>query len=249
MSRLTYASASDVGIVRKENQDSYGVIELESGEAGGNHGWVFIVADGMGGHAGGREASKMAVDTVEKVCNSAGGSLSAGMLRDAFQQANEAIYNFSLHHPLLSGMGTTCSALLVNGHEGAVAHIGDSRIYYVLNGSIRQLTLDHSKVAEMVRRGLISEQQAEVHPERSMLLRAMGVRNELQVDTIEHIPMRPGVACVLCTDGLSNMVSQAELLDIVTRNAPEAACAEAVALANARGGYDNITLQVIKVEE
>ncbi len=249
MSRLTYASASDVGVVRKENQDSSGIIHIEGNSAGKEDSWVFVVADGMGGHAGGQEASRLAVKTIEKVCTSANGNVTAEVLRDAFQQANAAIYNYGLHNPLLSGMGTTCSALLVNGDDGTVVHIGDSRVYYIAGDEIQQVTLDHSKVAEMVRRGLITEQQAQVHPERSMLLRAMGVRSEVQVDMVEHIPLRSGATCVLCTDGLSNLVSAHEIMEIAINNPPETACARAVSLANARGGYDNITIQIIKIDQ
>lgn len=248
MCRLTYASASDVGVVRNENQDAYRVIHITGNAAQSNDSWIFVVADGMGGHAGGSEASKLAVETIDNVCTSYNGDVTAEVLRTAFQRANAAIYNYGLHNPLLSGMGTTCSALLVTDRGGTIAHVGDSRVYYIADGEIQQITSDHSKVAEMVRRGIITEDEALVHPERSMLLRAMGVRHELQVDLVEHVPLSPGIACVLCTDGLSNLVSPSELLHIVLTNSPEAACVRAVALANARGGYDNITLQIIKLK-
>jgi protein phosphatase len=145
-------------------------------------------------------------------------------------------------------MGTTCIALLLQGSSASVAHIGDSRLYRITSGDIEQLTRDHTKVAEMVRRGILTDDEARMHPERSMLYRAMGVRMDMQFDVMNAIALQRKDCYVMCTDGLSNLVEPEEMREIATTHPPQGACDMLVELANRRGGHDNITVQIIQVK-
>jgi protein phosphatase len=244
---ITFGVCSDVGMVREDNQDSYGKFPEGDLDISAPKGQLFIVADGMGGHVGGREASEMAVNTIhESYFKDDVGPVPAG-LRHAFEQANARIYEFSTSHPRYANMGTTCSALALKDDRGYVNHIGDSRIYRVTQSSIEQLTNDHSRVAELQRRGLITKEEARYHPERSHLYRALGVRPTAEVDAIEDVHLNGNEYFVLCSDGLVNHVEEGEIKDIVLNNKPQEACERLVALANEHGGTDNITVLVVQV--
>jgi len=244
--RVAFACSTDIGVHREENQDSYGVFPGEGRPA--PDGRIFIVADGMGGHRGGREASAMAVEVV-------GGAFAAppegdvlSALERAIGDANEAILTEGSANPNLRGMGTTCSVLHLHGDEGRVAHVGDSRIYRITPDAITQLTDDHSRVAEMVRRGLLSDEEARWHPERSLLYRALGVTTGIDVDVAGPFPLRPDERYLLCTDGLVNLVTDDEIRRIVLRNPPADACELLTDLALRRGGHDNITIIIVHLE-
>ena len=244
---ITFGSRSDVGMVRQDNQDCFGKFPENDLDVSAPKGQLFIVADGMGGHAGGREASEMAVETIhEAYFRDDVGPVPAG-LRYAFEEANARIYDFSTSHPRYANMGTTCSALVLKDDRGYIGHIGDSRIYRVTQSSIEQLTNDHSKVAELQRQGLITKEDARYHPERSHLYRALGVRPTAEVDAIDDIHLNSNEHFVLCCDGLVNHVDDSEIKDIVLRHEPPEACERLVALANERGGTDNITVLVVGV--
>jgi serine/threonine protein phosphatase PrpC len=167
-------------------------------------------------------------------------------LAEAFQAANGAIYDFSLNNPMFHGMGTTCIALVLKGDAAYVAHIGDSRLYRSTPSGIEQLTEDHSKVAELVRRGVLTAAEAETHPERSMLYRAMGVQVSIEFDLMNSIDVGANESFLMCTDGLSNLVSDEEMHEIVASHSPQSACEMLIDLANRRGGYDNITVQIVQ---
>jgi protein phosphatase len=144
-------------------------------------------------------------------------------------------------------MGTTCSALLLQDNKGIIGHVGDSRIYRIVKNSIEQLTDDHSTVAEMQRRGILTEEEARVHPERSHLYRALGVRPEMEIDVMHDISLGMNELFLLCTDGLVNHVEDDEICRIVLQYRPDGAVRKLVDLANERGGSDNITVEVLHV--
>ena len=183
MKKLAFANKTDIGRVRSENQDALGKFPADDVDLSSPKGQLFVIADGMGGHAGGREASRLAVDVIGKSYYSSHATV-VESLKQAFNDANQAIFDYSVNNPAFHGMGTTCIALVLQHDAACVAHIGDSRLYRISRSKIEQLTNDHSKVAEMVRRGIITAHEARDHPERSMLYRAMGVQAEFQFDLI-----------------------------------------------------------------
>jgi protein phosphatase len=244
--RLTVATRTDIGAHREENQDNFGVYPAADVPAAS--GRLFMVADGMGGHRGGREASTMAVEVVERAFAAGGEEGMDALLRHAVKNANEAILDASDMHAHLRGMGTTCSVLVLEETRGWTAHVGDSRIYRITAGAIELITDDHSRVAEMVRRGLLSEEEARWHPERSLLYRALGVTPDIEVDTAGPFPLTAGEQYLLCTDGLVNLVNDDEIHAITLRHDPAAACELLTDLAIRRGGYDNITIVIVRLD-
>jgi serine/threonine protein phosphatase PrpC len=246
--KLIFANESHVGMVRSDNQDFLGKFPDESLDVSAPKGLLFIVADGMGGHKAGKEASKMAVDAVSKSYFADGTPAEiTDALSTAFRSANHAIYSHSMSNPRYSGMGTTCTALVIQDDYAYIGHIGDSRVYQISKKKIVQLTKDHSKVAEMQRRGIITREEAKTHPERSHLYRALGTKAEAEIDVISQIPIGKNEYFVMCTDGLFNNVEDHEIHEIVLSQPPERACKALVELANVRGGQDNITIQIIHV--
>lgn len=246
--RLSYGSRTDIGNVRSENQDAFGKFPADSLDLAAPKGQMFIVADGMGGHRGGREASALAVNTIQEAYFADPADSPGNRLRNAFQTANEAIYQYGRRNPSLSAMGTTCSALVLKENRAFVAHVGDSRVYRIARSSVRQLTQDHSEVAEMVRRRMLTKEQAEKHPKRSILYRALGVGQVVEVDLIEDLSLSADEFYLLCSDGLYNNVHDDEMHTLVLSKPPQEACDALVSLSNERGGQDNITVQVIHLQ-
>jgi protein phosphatase len=243
---ITFGQRSDIGRLRTENQDCCGKFPAASLNLSEPQGLLFIVADGMGGHAAGREASAMAVETVQQVYFSNPSQSLTERLQRALQIANEKIYNYARRFAGDQLMGTTCTALVMKEASGCIAHVGDSRIYRITRESIKQLTHDHTEVAAMLRDGLLTEQEALQHPERSRLNRALGINADLEVDLIENIPLQANEHFLLCTDGLVK-VDPAEIKKIVLAHEPQQACDQLIQLALKRGGHDNVTAQVIRV--
>jgi protein phosphatase len=246
---IEYASLSDPGRVRENNEDSCSGIIPDDGDARAGSGALFIVADGMGGHRGGEIASGLAVKTIgEQYYQSEGDATKA--LLSAFNAANAAIFGEASADATLMGMGTTCTALALRGGEAYVAHVGDSRAYLVRDGDVRQITMDHSLVGEMVRSGIISDEDARTHPKRHVITRSLGVQESIETDTLESpLPARAGDTFVLCSDGLTSYVEADEIRGVVGSESPAEACKSLVALANNRGGRDNITVLVIAVRQ
>jgi protein phosphatase len=246
MSLLQFGIATHVGLVRSDNQDSAGCFPPEAGDDAGERGVLVVVADGMGGHKGGKIASDIAVRTLSGHFAGGDGDL-PDRLRGGFEEANAAIAEYGDEHPECRGLGTTMSALAMKDGQAYVGHVGDSRIYRVRKGEIAQLTEDHSVVAEWLRKGWITEEQAKTHPERSLLFRALGVTAEVAVDILGPLAMEHNDRFLLCSDGLTNHVAADEICAIVWEHAPQEACDMLVALALERGGYDNITVQLVSV--
>lgn len=237
---------TDVGLVRSENQD-FGVYTTRDEEKDSKPGGrLLIVADGMGGHRGGATASRLATETVKAQYLGSDTDDVAAALHDALTRANARVYNESQANAELRGMGTTTSALVVREGDAWFGHVGDSRIYLVRDGEIRQLTDDHSLVATMVREGLLTAEEAESHPRRNVLQRSLGVSEEVEVDVRGPMPVMVGDVFVLCSDGLHGVVKLEEIREIAQMPIAQAA-SEYVRRALDRGAPDNVTVIVAKV--
>jgi len=247
---IVLSNLTDVGLERPQNEDYYGYAEPEAEALFAYKGRLVIVADGMGGHQAGEIASRVAVDTVRDTYLASPGDDTQMALTEAFHAANSAVYEIARSQPAFQGMGTTCSALVLKDDQAFFAHVGDSRIYLIRDGMILQLTRDHSVVMEKVREGVLTEEEARVHADRNLISRAIGVAPSVQVDGSPlPIPTYEGDVFVLCSDGLSTLVSAEEIRDIVTNQHPQDACQTLVELAKTRGGYDNITVQIVKLAD
>jgi PPM family protein phosphatase len=227
---------TNVGKVRSHNEDSYIVIpELD----------LFLLADGMGGHAGGKEASSMAVSTIkeyilEKIkVNPTQDKLM--LFKDALSAANMAIFKESSETPALNGMGTTFTGLWREGNHGHMVHVGDSRLYLFRDGVCDQLSVDHTWVNEQLRAGYITEEEAKVSKFKSVITRSVGFEPDIVADAITF-PFIPGDAFLICSDGLSNYFAADELARLFTHNFYSRLPEILVETALARGGADNLTL-------
>jgi PPM family protein phosphatase len=231
--RLRHGAASHVGLVRRQNEDSF--------VAGGG---IFAVCDGMGGAKAGEVASEAACRYLMELPAEAG----AQQVRDAVAEANSNIFSRSVGEPELAGMGTTLTAFVQSDDILIVAHVGDSRAYLLRAGDLKQLTDDHSLVGEMVRRGQLTPAQAAVHPHRSVITRALGTEGEVDPDVFT-VPLVAGDRLLLCSDGLSGMVSGGDIGRILGGEAdPQAAARSLVQAALDGGGEDNVTVVVLFAE-
>ena len=238
-------AVSDVGRRRESNEDSF---LMEQG-----HG-LFAVADGMGGHAAGEIASRLAIETLKEALQRdapdrsvANADDASTWLRDAVVEANRRIWESIRLHEERRGMGTTVVVLLRTGDDAVIGHVGDSRIYLLRGGTLHRMTSDHSWVNEQVKLGLLSDDEAQRHPMRNIVTRALGSRPEVIVDLVTA-GVLPGDVFVLCSDGLNTMLSDDEIREILEahREDPEAAGTSLVDAANQRGGEDNVTVVVIR---
>jgi serine/threonine protein phosphatase PrpC len=238
---------TDVGLVRSENQD-FGTYTTPAEERESHPGGrLLVVADGMGGHRGGATASRIAGETVKAQYLGSEEADVAAALRDSLARANARIFTEAQANPDLRGMGTTTSALVVRNNNAWFAHVGDSRIYLIRDGAIKQLTEDHSLVASMVREGLLTSSEAENHPRRNVLQRSMGVGEEVEIDVSGPFPVQDGDIFILCSDGLHGVVKEAELLEVATSLGIEAAANEFLRRALDRGAPDNVTVIVARI--
>ncbi|MBM4384066.1 MAG: Stp1/IreP family PP2C-type Ser/Thr phosphatase [Deltaproteobacteria bacterium] len=238
---LRAAARSDVGMRRRGNEDRFALVPEQG---------LYLVADGMGGHTAGQIASQLAAEAAARAINALEGASAAPSekLRMVVTAANRAIYLAAQRQPEYAGMGTTIVAVLAAGERCALAHVGDSRAYLVRRGRIRQLTDDHSIVGELLRRHEISADAAREHPHRHVLTRALGVRESVEPDLAELTPA-PGDVFVLCSDGLTNHVEDGELAKFVSETSDlQEACEDLVDLANGRGGEDNVTVVLARVD-
>ena len=242
------ASLTDVGCQRENNEDSYLYWEPAGEEEFERKGRLAVVADGMGGHEGGQEASRLAVETVREVYDYGFRGDPQAALLEAFVAAHARIRSYADQHPVFLGMGTTCTALVVRGRQLYFAHVGDSRLYLVREARISRLTRDHSYVGRLVESGLVRAEDAEKHPQRHILTAALGAGVEVAVDGAEPgLALQGGDDLLLCTDGLWGMVTEEELETAVSQHTPAECCEILVQLARERGGPDNITMQVLRV--
>lgn len=232
--KLTPGGSTDKGQVRDGNEDGY-VVDRRL--------HLYAVADGMGGHRAGEVASATALEALRAAIASGIG------LGDAITNANTAVHDKSASDHALAGMGTTLTAVIPDGRGVLVGHVGDSRAYLLRDGELRQLTTDHSLVEELVREGRLTEQEAAVHPQRSVITRALGVEDAVDVD-VYSVPLEAGDRLLLCSDGLTTMLRADDIAALLRRESdPTRAANLLVDAANAAGGEDNITTIVIDVEE
>lgn len=244
---IVAALRSDVGCHRRVNEDCCHYTEADETGSGAGKGSLAIVADGMGGHAAGEVASRMAVEIINRLYY-AGTAGAPAALEKAFCEANRMIYKAAQSNARLNGMGTTCTALALRNGLAVCAHIGDSRLYLVRNGAIYLMSEDHSAVMELVRRGVLSRETARGHADRNIILRALGTRPEAEIAIWrEPFPVRASDYFVLCSDGLSDPVTDEEIKRAVLSAEPAAACEQLIALAKGRGGHDNITVGALKI--
>jgi serine/threonine protein phosphatase PrpC len=232
--RIRAVAATDIGLVRERNEDSYLVDEP-----------LFAVADGMGGHRGGDVASRLAIETLASASSNEGDVA----LSERVRQANRAVFERSRSDRAVAGMGTTLTAALIDGDRARLAHIGDSRAYLFREGELRMLTEDHTLVQQMVREGEISETEAGRHPQRSVVTRALGIDPSVVVDE-SIVDLHPGDRVLICSDGLTNMIEDDAVRAILEAEPDtERAAAALVRAANDAGGVDNTTVVLIDVAE
>ncbi len=248
--RLQVAQHTDIGCKRTANEDNLITVLPEDPQILQDKGALFVVADGMGGHAQGDRASELAVNTVREIYYQAENEERAASLTHAIKQANALIYQENLARSNTAdpqaGMGTTCIAAVLQEKTLTVANVGDSRIYVIHESQIRQISRDHSLVADMVRAGLITPEQANHHEQRNVIYRSLGTQAEVEIDVFEET-VAEGDALILCTDGLCGLVKDEEMLQIVETYQPEESVQQLIARANAAGGPDNITAIVVRV--
>ncbi len=239
---------TDAGCVRESNEDSGRHISPNDPELLRRKGTLTIVADGMGGHASGEVASQMAVELVSQIYYEDAEQSAAQALRNAVEQTNQLIYEYSLTDEKLSGMGTTIVALVLQNDRGFVAHVGDSRLYLLRERDFITLTVDHSQVMEMVKHGVISAEEARGHDDKNVILRALGTQPEVEVELSEMFAVKPNDKFLLCSDGLNDMLADEEIKRVVLEcEDVYDACEELVNFAKERGGHDNITVGIIHV--
>ncbi|MFQ5512809.1 MAG: Stp1/IreP family PP2C-type Ser/Thr phosphatase [Myxococcota bacterium] len=238
---LRYALVSDTGRERECNEDAACAVE----EIG-----LFVVADGMGGHVAGEVASRVAIESFVAFVKEHGSMgeapEEARLLSEALLEANSAVQHEAASHQLY-GMGTTLTAAQLRGHHATICHVGDSRAYLLHRGALEILTQDHTIVGLMVEEGVISADAARDHPERHMLTQAIGTQ-ELVEPCVRQLELPRGSRLLLSTDGLHDVVSNAEILELGAGEDLDAAARSLVARANTHGGPDNITLILIEID-
>jgi protein phosphatase len=250
MLKLEFASLSDRGRVRLNNEDACGSLVPDTPDELAEKGAVFVVADGMGGHRGGEIASQIAVRTILAFYATDSEQDRSRALAFAFREANKTIIQVSVADSALFGMGTTCTALAIYNGHAYVAHVGDSRGYLLRGTRVTQITHDHSIVGEMVRSGIISDEDARTHPKRNVITRSLGAQDDTVADMLDApMAVQPGDQFLLCSDGLTSYVTDDDLSAVLMMETPDGACRRLVKMANDQGGRDNITVTVVAVRE
>ena len=245
--RLTFRCETDVGVERSENQDHYGTFSPDQVGTG----WLFVVADGMGGAAGGQEASRIAVAAIEETYRALmaddGTIAPFDAISGGVKAANQAIKDRIAQEPGLRGMGTTAVVMAIIGDLVYTVHVGDSRIYRHRDGRLEQLTRDHTRVQFLVDQGIITPSEARKHPDGHIIVRNLGGNREVDPDIPHDGPfrIRDGDIFLLCSDGLYGLVSDEAIRQILSYAPPDACAPALIELANRRGGHDNITVSVV----
>ena len=236
---------TDVGLKRNSNQD----FVYASDQRVGRLPSLFIVADGMGGHAAGDLASRVCVETVVDSIGTSSKRQPAAILREAIAKANAAVLKKAAQKPDYAGMGTTIVAAVIDGNTLTVANVGDSRLYLIDDDRIDQITQDHSLVAEMVRSGRLTREQMRDHPEKNIITRAVGGEETVEADLFD-VGMRKGDVILLCSDGLTNMVEDEQIFRIIRRERTlKEAGQKLIQAANSAGGRDNISVVLARQSE
>lgn len=244
MDLLNVFSITDIGLVRAANEDSIAVAETVNGK-------LFLVCDGMGGHVGGAVASKMAVDSIVEYFNNEKYSDIKLAINEAIDFANAQILGYVSEHPELQGMGTTLCLLIIQDNSAYIAHAGDSRIYLYLNDKkqLHRITKDHSLVQNLIDNNIITEDEAEKHPQKNVILKALGTKKDIspEIPTEAILPLNKDIF-LLCSDGLSGLITDNTIESVLNENISlEEKGKKLITLAKNNGGTDNISLQLIKI--
>lgn len=241
---MVFGACSDIGKVRKANQDYYYAIEDENFK-------LYIVADGMGGHNAGEVASFMAIKSIGEWIQKSEDvtkidkELIPRFIEEGILYANSQIYKKASEDSELFGMGTTITLALIIDNNLFLGHVGDSRAYLINDDGILQLTEDHSLVAELYKNGSITLEEAACHPQKHLLTRALGTDSQIKVDT-SYYQLKDNDYILLCTDGLTNLISNDDIRLVILSNDIQQGCNELARIANIQGGFDNITVILIK---
>jgi PPM family protein phosphatase len=242
------AGLSDVGCQRENNEDRYSYREPADDSQFPTKGRLAIVADGMGGYEGGQEASRIAVEVIEEVYANSGAGDPRTWLLQGFQVAHHRIQEYAEKYSDLHGMGTTCTAMALLDRLLYFAHVGDSRLYLVRGSNISRLTQDHSYVSRLVQNGVLRAEEAESHPQRHILTAALGAGNSVTPDAPpQPVSLETSDVLVLCTDGLWGLLTESEIQSAVAGKTAAEICDTLVETAKNRGGPDNITVQVLRI--
>jgi len=237
---LQVCAKSDVGLSRHNNEDSYAA---DTGLG------LFVIADGMGGHAAGDVASRIAVESCQTKIQSVSAENPQKQIRAAVEQANRDIENAASNNKSWVGMGTTLSLLLCHQNRGYLGHVGDSRIYLLRHSHLEQLSDDHSLVGEQIRQGILTPEQARHSTLGNILLQALGITSELDICQ-KNFPLEEGDRLLLCSDGLTDMVDDARIKTIMVQNTTiDTLCRELIESALSAGGKDNITVILIQIDK
>ena len=245
---ITASVQTDAGCVREANEDSGRHVKPSDLETQLQKGILTIVADGMGGHASGEVASQMAVELISEFYYADTENYAPDALRHAIELANAEIYEKSLTDENFYGMGTTVIALVLINDTAFSAHVGDSRLYRLRDGNLEMLTIDHSQVMEMVKYGIISMEEARNHDDKNVILRAVGTQPEVEVEVSEIFDIKANDQFLLCSDGLSDMLTDEEIVQTWTAAGNiHTAGEQLINEAKERGGHDNITVGIVRV--
>jgi len=243
--KIDFFGKTDKGQVRKANEDYFAGEKVMEDE------YLFVVADGMGGHRAGDVASRMGTAAfvrcykkLRKKKNTITDSINRALIN-----ANSAILEKATSDPRKRGMGTTFSAMIISDMKAYIAHVGDSRIYVIRDDEISQLTKDHTFVGKMVEEGRITEDEARDHPQKNILYMSLGARKTFEPEINKNFDIREGDIFIMCSDGLNNMIPDSTIKEYILSYNTRQAVEELVKLANENGGTDNITLQVIHVNK
>ncbi len=247
--RFSMALSTDIGCQRETNEDAGLLVPPSSDSSSYQKDLLAVVADGMGGYQSGEVASQLAIQVVSRAYYDGIGA-PAQRLSNALLAANRAIYERSSESEQLRGMGTTCTALALCKNNAYLAHVGDSRLYLIRNNAIYQMSEDHSFVMDLVRKGIITAEEAREHPDRNVLQRALGRQPTVEISGWpEGTPLQAGDCYLLCSDGLYGIVGDETIRAIVLAHDPADACAALIDLARRAGAPDNITIGIVKIEK
>jgi serine/threonine protein phosphatase PrpC len=242
LNSLRCAAGTDIGMLRRENQDSFGIIRNASFHA-------YFVADGMGGTQGGAVASRMTISALERELEQTSLPPSVDELQGLLKKINEEIFTAGQTNPGLAGMGTTLVGLVFSNESVVSLYVGDSRAYRIRANEINQISEDHTLIKELIKTGAVDPSEESSHPISHMLTKSLGPTANIRIDCTHYQhPAQPGDSYILCSDGLYNYVSEEEILSVALQNSPDDASQILINLANQRGGADNITLLIVSVD-
>jgi serine/threonine protein phosphatase PrpC len=240
---------TDPGCLRETNEDCVRYTRPADAAALARKGVLALVADGMGGHSGGEVASRIATDVINGVYYETDDEATEA-LRNAFSEANQQIYKASLADKALAGMGTTCIALVLQNGLAHCAYVGDSRLYLIRGGELYLMTEDHSVVMEMVHMGLITLEEARHHEDKNVIIRALGSQPEIEVSMWQApFPVREGDRFLLCSDGLHDLVEDDDIKRVILAGDLDSSSDNLIKLAKERGGYDNVTVGILRIDK